>query len=84
MSKEGKEEKKEIFVKRSVGSNKVILSSFETFGGIVRYSLVWKMTTTMMNRTTTTMLMIMGLFINDVIIFLKMKTVLKICEVTKK
>ena len=38
----------------------------------------------MMNRTTTTILMIMGLFINDVIIFLKMKTVLKICEVTKK
>ena len=26
----------------------------------------------------------MGLFINDVIIFLKMKTVLKICELTKK
>ena len=30
------------------------------------------------------MLMIMGLFINDVIIFLKMKTVLKICEATIK
>ena len=42
------------------------------------------MTTTMMNRTTTTILMIMGLFINDVTFFLKMKTVLKICEVTIK
>ena len=57
MSK-GKKEAEGNFCETSVGSNKAILSSFETLGGIVRYSLVLEMTTTLMNRTTTTTLMI--------------------------
>ena len=73
VSKEEKKRRRKCLLKHLIiWWNIAILSSFETFKGIVRYSLVWKMTTTLMKSTAKMMVIIL------------MITVLKICELTKK